>query len=204
MVHVAFSVDMFWLSRPFRKKRRGTWGEKEMIWDQLVFFGTLGICSGWWKKETSHECLKIVQCFFWTCGDFNMTSLNGPYDVNDEFGKKYYGISWGWGNFRMKAIMKKLGEVLQNHQQLVEKIMVLHKPLTMKPPQQSSKCLMIFPSHASGFPALTTLKNRTTPYCWHDSEIRRKKKKTPLLLDKTHHFYQSSKNMFAISTGTAV
>ena len=84
----------------------------------------------------------------------------------------------GRGNFRMKGITKKLGEVLQNHQQLVEKIMVLHKPLTMKPPQQSSFFLVI-PSHESGFPALTTVKNRTAPYCWHGSEIRRKKK---------HHF----------------
>ena len=50
-------------------------------------------------------------------------------------------------------------------------------PLTMKPPQQSSFFLVI-PSHESGFPALTTVKNRTAPYCWHGSEIRRKKKHT--------------------------
>lgn len=110
MVHVACSVDMFWLSRPFRKKKSGTWGEKEMIWDQLLFFGTFGICSGWWKKEKSHECLKIVQCFFWTCDDFNMTSLNGPHNVNDEFGKKDYTVFLGDGEISVwRGTRKNLG-----------------------------------------------------------------------------------------------
>jgi len=94
-----------------------------------------------------------------------MTSLNGPYDVNDEFGKKIIRYFLRRGNFRMKGITKKLGEVLQNHQRLVKKIMVPHSSHHHETPQQSSKLFMIFPSHESGFPALTTFKNMTSPYC---------------------------------------